>query len=83
MFRSYSYFNVAFSLLFINGIAAFYTLVFTMVLIMHEGVGVYSMEVPLTSKASLVQLHYIPYCDYLIRVLNIAILLTLTFCGFK
>ena len=41
MFRSYSYVKVAFSLLFINGIAAFYTLVFTMVLIMHEGVGVY------------------------------------------
>ena len=75
MFRSYSYVKVAFSLLFINGIAAFYTRCRGL-LIMHEGVGVYSMEVPLTSKAS-------PYCDYLIRVLNIAILLTLTFCGYK
>ena len=28
-------------------------------------------------------MYNIPYCDYSIRVLNIAILLTLTFCGYK
>ena len=42
MFRIYG-FKAAFSLLFINGIAVFYMLVFSMVLIiiMHEGVGVH------------------------------------------